>query len=110
MDTPHERSTPLVDSVVIVASAFVIEVFSLRSPEIPAAAPTAARPREVADELDRPNTRTVDTAADGRWHFFDFSTGSQFQGPRRPARDVAAWRFHVIAKGSRSWSPRGIYG
>jgi hypothetical protein len=91
----------------LVVAAVLLVAASLRRPEPPAFAPTAADPREVGLELVGPVTYTIDASAPEGWRFFDFSRGSAVERPGPMEWDLAFRRFNIIPNGGRGFAGHG---
>ena len=94
-------------SAVILAGAVALVAMSLRQPESPSFARSVPDPSEVGQALDGPRVYTVDAGSEDRWHFFDFSVGSEVERPGPLEWDLAFRRFHVIANGGDGFAGSG---
>jgi hypothetical protein len=95
----------LIGGLVLIAALLVAA--SLRRPEPPSFAPTAAQPREVGDTLVGPVTYTIDASAPEAWRFFDFSRGSLVEDPAPLEWDLAFRRFNIGVNGGDGFAGQG---
>jgi hypothetical protein len=91
----------------LAVAAVLLVAASLRRPELPTYAPTAADAHEVGDSLVGPVTYTVDASASEDWRFFDFSRGSVVQAPGPMEWDLAFRRFNIATNGGEGLLGRG---
>jgi hypothetical protein len=91
----------------LVVAAVLLVAASLRRPELPTYAPTAADPRDMGEALVGPLTYTVDASAPQTWHFFDFSRGSVVEAPGPMEWDLAFRRFNIATNGGEGFLGKG---
>jgi hypothetical protein len=81
----------------VIGIAFVLVALTLRAPEVPTYAPTAAAAREPARGLVGPVLYTVDATAPESWRYFSFRLGSVVDGAGVRDWDLAFKRYSIIA-------------
>lgn len=94
-------------TLVLVAAAVAMVVFSLQRPRVEEYLPTTSDPAPVGDSLVGPAVYTVDASSSRGWIFFDFSRGSVVEDPGPTEWDLAFQRFHIVANGGSGFDGRG---
>ncbi len=91
----------------LVATAVVFVVASLRMPDVPTFAPTDLSAEAGGEGLVGPRTFTVDASDPDRWRFFDFSRGTVVGRPGPLEWDLAFRRFQVAVNGGPGFAGQG---
>jgi hypothetical protein len=102
---PISRHIPLAVLVIgaLAGVAALLVAASLRRPEPPTFAPTAADPGDVGEAAVGPVTYTIDASTPEAWRFFDFSRGSLVESPSPLEWDLAFRRFGIITNGGEGF-------
>lgn len=102
---PSRVAIAIVATMVLAAALFVIR--SLRRPEPPTFAPTAAAPAEVGAQRVGPLRVTIDARTPEAWRYFDFSRGAVVEPTDPLGWDLAVRRFDLMVNGGPGFAGAG---